>query len=112
MMSFPNLPGVPSLHSYNVPAAILSTGISFGVNALNSGKTGWGIYDDAGNNQVLFPDSFLSLDYKKDMNISNYPLEQGSFASYKQSQNAIFNIGARDQRKLSGNPRRGWQHDG
>jgi len=82
MMSFPNLPGVPSLHSYNVPAAIAATGISFGVNALHSGKSAWGIYDDAGNDQVLFPDSFLSLDYKKDMNISNYPLEQGSFTSY------------------------------
>ena len=81
-MSFPNLPGVPSLHNYNVPAAIAATGISFGVNALHYGKSAWGIYDDAGTNQVLIPDSFMSLDCKREMNISNYPLEQGSFASY------------------------------
>ncbi len=81
-MGFPNLPGVPSLHSYNVPAAIVATGTSFLVNALLSGKSAWGIYDDTGTNQVLIPDSFMSLDYKQDMNISNYPLEQGSFASY------------------------------
>lgn len=81
-MSFPNLPGVPSLHSYNVPAAAVATGASFLVNALLSGNSGWGIYDDTGTNAVLLPDSFLSLDFHQDTNISNYPIEQGSFASY------------------------------
>jgi len=80
-MSFPNLQGVPSLKEYSAAPAIVSAGLS-AINALNSSNTGWGIYDADGMNQALFPDSFLSLDYKKDMNISNYPLEQGSFASY------------------------------
>ena len=80
-MSFPNLQGVPSLKEYSAAPAIVSAGLS-AINALNSSNTGWGIYDADGMNQALFPDSFLSLDYKKDMNISNYPLEQGSFTSY------------------------------
>ena len=43
--------------------------------------TSWGLFDDQGQ-QVIFPDSFLGLEYRNSRRISNYPLEQGAFESY------------------------------
>lgn len=41
----------------------------------------WGIYDADGN-LVLEPDSFVGMEYMNSWQISDYPVEQGSFASY------------------------------
>lgn len=40
----------------------------------------WGIFLDG--EQVLFPDSMVSLEYKKDYRIVDYPMEEGAFQSY------------------------------
>lgn len=40
----------------------------------------WGVYLNGA--LVVEPDSVISLDYKKDWHISDYPVEQGSFESY------------------------------
>lgn len=41
----------------------------------------WGIYDQAGK-LIARPDSFLSLDFKADWRIPDYPIENGAFAAY------------------------------
>jgi hypothetical protein len=81
-MGFPFLPGVPALLNYSqvVGAAadvvIISNLFKAGSNAV------WGIFDATANVEVLKPDNFISVEFKKEMNISNYPIEQGAFNSY------------------------------
>ena len=41
----------------------------------------WAITDTDGN-PLIVPDSFKSTDTKQDWNVSNYPIEESSFASY------------------------------
>lgn len=41
----------------------------------------WGIFNQDGS-LAIQPDSMISLDFKKDYKIPNYPVEQGSFQSY------------------------------
>lgn len=36
----------------------------------------------ASTKEALTPDSFISIDYKNNMRVSNYPQEEGAFASY------------------------------
>jgi hypothetical protein len=40
----------------------------------------WGIYE--GDNQIIFPDSIVSLDVKREWSLPNYPMEQGAFQTY------------------------------
>jgi hypothetical protein len=47
---------------------------------LTSSDQIWGIFLDGA--AVVIPDSVVSLDYKKDWHISDYPIEQGNFESY------------------------------
>ena len=88
MFQFPNLPGVPALfpiignQSVISPTSAMAAPPPSGNNMVNSLKPLWGIYDAAGTNTVLDPDSFISIDFNNEMNISNYPIEQGQFASY------------------------------
>lgn len=81
-MSFPNLPGVPSLSGYNAPAAVATLAAPLINNLLEKLKPVWGIYDANGINKVLTPDTFISLDYRNEMNVSNFPIERGAFSSY------------------------------
>jgi hypothetical protein len=80
----PNVPGVPALlRSVTVPTPqALEVGAAGALTSL-LGFTPpvWGVFDLDGNN-VLNPDSFLALDYKNDSRVSNYPQEQGAFATY------------------------------
>lgn len=41
----------------------------------------WGIFNPSGRIAIQ-PDSMISLDFKKDYKIPNYPMEQGAFQSY------------------------------
>lgn len=41
----------------------------------------WGVYDPAGKSIADY-DSLVSMDYKNDARVSDYPVEQGAFASY------------------------------
>ncbi len=78
---FPNLPGVPALSKNNVITAAVLIAAPVINNLLDKLKPHWGIYDSTGLNTVIEPDSFLGFDYRNEMNISTYPVEQGGFAS-------------------------------
>lgn len=41
----------------------------------------WGVFDSDGA-QVIEPDSIVDFDYRKEYRISDFPIEQGNFASY------------------------------
>lgn len=79
----PNVPGVPAiLRSITVPTpgALLNAALG-GIAEAIFGAVVWGVFDQSGN-AALVPDSFLDIDYKQDMRVSNYPQEAGAFASY------------------------------
>lgn len=81
-MNFPNFPGIPALKTAPLAAATL---IASGViqKGLNFFKPQWGIYDgqtDVFHNANI--DSFVALDYTNNQNVSQYPVEQGSFTTY------------------------------
>jgi hypothetical protein len=79
---FPNLPGVPALSKKNALAAVVTLAAPLINNLLDKLKPVWGIYDSTGINLVIKPDSFLGFEYRNEINISNYPIEKGGFASY------------------------------
>lgn len=45
----------------------------------------WGIFDQAGA-PVLLGDSVVALDFRQDYRVSDYPIEEGGFASYNKVQ--------------------------
>lgn len=82
----PDAPGVPNVP--RAPASAESQGTLSEVTVSGSDEvttapqaTDWAILDDRGA-VVLQPDSFISFEYRGEQKISNYPVEQGSFASY------------------------------
>lgn len=79
----PNVPGVPALfRSLTVPTpGQLLNNLLGGVTEAIFGAVVWGVFDQSGK-AALTPDSFLDIDYKQDMRVSNYPQEEGAFASY------------------------------
>jgi hypothetical protein len=85
---FPNVPnvaGVPALlrKVSNVGTAVagaIAVVEKFG-SLSNFLAPRWGVYD-ASLNPVAIADSFLGVDYRNDSRISDYPVEQGAFASY------------------------------
>lgn len=106
----PNVPGVPSLlRNFTIPTQgqLLNKLIGGAAEAI-FGKTVWGIFEDvpavkgtpsqpergsrpfvaavpavaATIKEILFPDSFLDIEYKQDIRVSNFPQEEGAFASY------------------------------
>lgn len=79
----PNVPGVPNiLRSLTVPTpgALVNMALG-GIAEYVFGPTVWGVFDQNGK-EVLFPDSFLGIDYRNEARVSNYPQEKGAFASY------------------------------
>jgi hypothetical protein len=85
---FPNVPnvsGVPPLfrNISNIGTAVsgaIATVEKFGSLA-NFLAPRWGVYD-ASMNPVAIADSFLGVEYRNESRVSDYPVEQGSFASY------------------------------
>lgn len=84
-MSFPNFPGVPALKSAPL-AAVIVLGNGVLQKGLNYFKPQWGIYRSDGKTPAINPDSMLSVDYSNMQNISQYPVEQGSFTSFNKVQ--------------------------
>jgi hypothetical protein len=48
---------------------------------LGFGPPVWGIFDQ-NNTEVLVADNVISLDYKRNWKIADYPIEQGGFSTY------------------------------
>ena len=46
-----------------------------------SGAPQWGLFDSGGND-VIGADSVWTVEYRKEFNVSTFPIEQGGFASY------------------------------
>lgn len=80
----PNVPGVPAIaRSITVPTPqALEVGAAGTLtDLLGFSAPVWGVFDQNGN-KVLNPDSFLAFDYRNASRVSDYPQEQGAFASY------------------------------
>jgi hypothetical protein len=76
----PQVPGVPTLSSYSTGAAVTVL-VADAVSILSSffGPQ-WGIFQNGV--AVVEADNVVSMEYKQDWSISDYPVEQGAFESY------------------------------
>lgn len=79
-MAIPRLPGVPALNSYAPFGAIVQLFADAVGLSTNSLVQQWGLFQDG--IPVIVADTVVSFDYKNDWSISDYPMEQGAFASY------------------------------
>ena len=87
-MNFPNvpdLPGVPPIP--RLPGAVYNT-ITLGSEAISGVLWGaaqnnavWGVYD-SNSNLVIQPDSILNLANENEWSVCDFPVQDGSFASY------------------------------
>jgi hypothetical protein len=80
----PAIPGVPQLPpGVNIPAltALATQAVSGLLCQASQSPPAWGIFDDQGN-QVIVPDSVLELSHHREFNVSDYPIQKGSFADY------------------------------
>jgi hypothetical protein len=79
-VSVPLVPGVPALFEAvsTAEAAILLTRDL--VSAFGSIDPQWGIF--LGAVPVVLADNVVSVEYKQDWNLSDYPVEDGAFATY------------------------------
>jgi len=78
----PNLPGVPTLlrlASASIPLPILSLADGLGLQSFLT-PVRWGIFQ--GKAPVLTVDTVLEMGMARDFSISDFPVEQGGFATY------------------------------
>ena len=89
-MSFPNvpnLPGVPPLVRSGLTAIATVQGVIAGISNTLQFFRGipplpqWGIFDKSGNS-VVDADSFLAFSNQNESNISDFPVQEGGFATY------------------------------
>jgi hypothetical protein len=81
-MSIPGLPSLPPS-----AAGLFSEIVSLAADAITGSsatQTQWGIY--LNGEPVVTSDNVVSVDFRQDFTISNYPIEQGAFASYNKVQ--------------------------
>lgn len=81
-MSFPGLPSLSAANADLFTAVALLTGD--GEFSGGSISSQWGIF--LNGESVVVADNVLSMEFKQDFKISNYPTEQGGFASYNKVQ--------------------------
>jgi hypothetical protein len=81
----PNLPGVPSL-ARMAGLAVIPPATFAALDSLNlpflQELTRWGVFTPDGATQVLSPTSIVAFEYGNEARVSDYPLEQGAFATY------------------------------
>lgn len=83
-MSLPPIPGIPQLPlgaATPVVTLIASEAISSLLWQASQSPPAWGVFD-ANGNQVLEPDSVLEFSNRQEYEISDFPVQAGSFASY------------------------------
>jgi hypothetical protein len=83
MANVPQVPGVPPLSSFAASAITLLVADAITLLGGLLVPT-WGIF--LNGVPVIEADSVVSLDYKQEWSISNYPVEQGAFESYDKVQ--------------------------
>lgn len=86
MASFPNVPvapGVPPVlraaETVADNAILLAADAAILAHAFQGPQ--WGIFDQA-NRPVITGDTVLGVDFRKEWRVSDYPIEEGGFASY------------------------------
>lgn len=83
MVAVPDVPGVPPLNRFNqtvvAPATILFADAAH-VLSLFQGPQ-WGIFDQLGG-AVIVGDSVKAFRFSNEFRVSDFPVEQGGFASY------------------------------
>lgn len=62
---------------FNIPPDLLT---SDGIDSFYGDYPIWGIYN--GETAVIVPDSMISIEFKSDNRVLNYPIQKGSFQSY------------------------------
>jgi len=81
----PQLPGVPQLpRSLLFPTVTVTLGTPALQGALwqaTQAAPVWGVFDQD-NNQVVVPDSVADFGWRQEFRVSNFPVQQGQFASY------------------------------
>ena len=81
----PNLPGVPQLaRSISFPTSAPTIGSQATSGALWHAVTAapvWAVVDST-NTPVVTPDSVMDFGWRQEYKVSNYPIQQGQFASY------------------------------
>ncbi len=83
MPFIPNVPGVPALSSFAPPnlfELLITDAASLLISALFPNT--WGVFLDDLPIPIISYESFVSFEYKQDLPISTYPVEQGAFLSY------------------------------
>jgi hypothetical protein len=89
--SVPNAPGVPPLLRNAARIADTATSGLLGISdeldlLIGAEPVKWGVFD-AAHQPVAVADSVISFEYRNGSRISDYPLEQGAFASYNKVAN-------------------------
>jgi hypothetical protein len=80
-MAIPGLPPLPaSVNVFTDVVLLTADAILIGP----SGTAQWGIF--LNGEAVVLADNVVSLEFKQDFSIANYPVEQGAFASYNKVQ--------------------------
>lgn len=82
-MSIPGLPSLPAAIADLFTTVELITSDGPGVPSASSSSQ-WGIFSNG--NPVVVADNVLSMEFKQEFRISNYPVEGGAFASYNKVQ--------------------------
>jgi hypothetical protein len=81
MADVPNVPGVPALLTgYNGNDSTIQALSADLVSSLGYVSPQWGIFRNGAN--VVTADTVLSVDYKQEWVIADYPLERGAFETY------------------------------
>jgi hypothetical protein len=89
LINFPNVPNVAGVPALLRNVSNIGTAVAGAIAAVKSiGSLSnflapkWGVFNASDNSPMLDADSFVGIDYRNDSRVSDYPVEQGSFASY------------------------------
>lgn len=83
-MAIPGVPALPPGFALNAVALLGNDVIGAVLGAL-FGQSQWGIYDESGT-PVVVAQNVVSVEYRQDWIISDYPVEQGGFMTYNKVQ--------------------------
>lgn len=82
--TYPNVPiapGVPPLKRNPLIASAATIAVPAIGSLFSDFAPTWGVFDSTGV-QVLTPDSFLGMSYRKSSRVARHPIEEGAFSSY------------------------------